>query len=315
MYFKRFMEALTECEIEMHEAQLECMSIHPYELISDKETVLQEAFDLKGTAESAFNKAVQVFINLCETFKKAAFKLKQKNVKWFESASRFDLARVDLKDFNYEMFDYKTGLERIKSKPLPIFNSSGDMVNDLSGDSRVFKEKSFKEIYFPEGNIEGDIDKNYFRGSNEKLPIKSHEVTGLYTFALNWLKQYENTVNAIYKDSENINSILRSEKASNKTVVTESTILLESLFKDEYYDILLEDALNPKDIEQEEKNKINPNNKEITENKEKNIKLDSVQKYWKICSTIQTMKIDVCREAYAEFTKFIDKVMDCPTKK
>ena len=113
----------------------------------------------------------------------------------------------------------------------------------------------------------------------------------------------------------NINSILRSEKASNKTIVTESTILLESLFKDEYYDILLEDALNPKDIEQEEKNKINPNNKEITENKEKNIKLDSVQKYWKICSTIQTMKIDVCREAYAEFTKFIDKVMDCPTKK
>lgn len=315
MYFKRFMEALTECEIEMYEAQLECMSIHPYELISDKENVLQEAFDLKGKAEAAFNKAVQVFINLCESFKKVAFKLKQKNAEWFESASRFDLARVDLKDFKYEMFDYKTGIERIKNTPLPIFSSSGDMINDLSGDSRAFKEKSFKEIYFPEENIEGDINKNYFRGSNQKNPIKSHEVNGLYTFALNWLKHYDNTVNAIYKDSETINSILRSEKSSNQTTVTESTILSESLFKDEYYDILLEDALDPKDIEKEEKNKLNPNNREISENKEKNSIREAVQKYWKICSTIQTMKIDACKEAYAAFTDFIDKVMDCPTRK
>lgn len=314
MYFKRFMEALTECEIEMHEAQLECMSIHPYELISDKETVLQEAFDLKGKAEAAFNKTVQVFINLCETFKKAAFKLKQKNAKWFESASKFDLARVDLKDFKHEMFDYKTGLERIKNKPLPVFNPDGKMINDLSGDSRVFKETSFKEIYFPEGGGEG-IDRNYFRGSDEKLPIKSHEVIGLYRFALQWLKDYDKTVNEIYKDSETINSVLKSERSLNQTTVTESTILLESLFKDEYYDILLEDALNPKDIEQEEKNKLNINNKEMVETKEKNTKREAVEKYWKICSTIQTMKIDTCREAYAEFTKFIDKVMDCPTRK
>ena len=316
MYFKRFMETLTECEIEMYEAQLECMSIHPYEIISDRENVLQEAFDLKGKAEFALNKAIQVFIDVTNKFKNIAFQLKKRNAKWFESASRFDINSVDLKDFKYEMFDFKTGVERIEKTKLPIFSSVNE--EDLSGDSNNFKQNAFREIYvFSNENPDGgDINKNYFRGSNEKIVIKPQEVLSLYRFALNWLKGYDRIVNDISRDNDNINSILKTTKLTNQVPVTESTILSESIFKDEYYDILLEDALDPKDIEKEEKNKntIDTNSEEVAENKKKNTTNDAVMKYWKICSTIQTMKMDACKEAYSTFTDFIDKVMNCKNR-
>ena len=311
MYFKRFMETLTECEIEMHEAQLECMSIHPYELISDKENVLQEAFNLKEKAELAFTKAVKVFIDFSEKFKTLAFQLKKRNSKWFESASRFDLTRVDLKDFKYEMFDFKTGVARIESLKLPIFNSVNP--EELSGDSATFKQKAFGEIYIDDAK---DINKNYFRGNDKKLEIRADQVISLYRFALNWLKNdYDRITGIITRDNDAINSILKTVKISNQTTVTESTILSESIFKDEFYDILLEDALDPNDIEKEEKNKLNPNNQEIVESKKKNSEIDAVQKYWKICSSVQTMRMDACKEAYSAFTDFIDKVMNCPTRK
>ena len=313
MYFKKFIETLTECEIEMYEAQLECISIHPYEIISDKENVLQEAINFKEKAELAIKKAIQVFIDITEKFKNIAYKLQNKNDKWFQSAFKFDINRVDLKDFKYEMYDFKTGVERIQNTKLPIFDSVN--IHDFSGDSAVFKQNAFKEIYTTSEDGEGDINKNYFRGSNEKIAIEPHKVNELYRFALNWLKGYERITGVIYKDNNNLNAILRNVKNSNRIPVTESTILFESIFKDEYYDIILEDALDPKDIENEEKNKIDTNKEEVSENKEKNDTVEAVQKYWKICSTIQTMKMDACKEAYAVFTDFIDKVMNCPTRK
>ena len=315
MYFKRFMETLTECEIEMYEAQLECMSIHPYELISDKESVLQEAFNFKEKAELAFNKAIQVFRDLTKKFQNIATELRNRNNEWIQSASKFDLNRVDLKDFKYEMYDYRTGVERIQNTKLPIFASVN--INDFSGDSNNFKQTAFKEIYVSDTGNGGDINKNYFRGSNEKIEIKPTEVNELYRFALNWIKQYSNLVNTITRDNAELDSILQKELESNRVTVTESSVLFESLFRDEFYDIILEDALDPKDIEAEEKNKndINTDSEEVTKNKEKNTTREAVQKYWKICSTIQTMKMDVCKEAYAAFTDFIEKVMGCPTRK
>ena len=315
MYFKRFIEVLTESEIIINEANLERMSIHPYQIISDKDNILHEASVLKGKAALAFNKAVEVFIELSKKFQAVAFELKKRNREWFESASKFDLNRVDLRDFKHEMYDYKTGVSRIANTPLPIFASIN--VEDFSGCSSTFKQTAFKEIFVKVEGLEEDINKNYFRGSNEKIEIKEHEIRALYSFALDWLKRYDQIVRLIASDNEKLNSILKSVQSSNTVSVNESTVLYESIFKDEYYDILIEDALDPKDIESEEKNKnnIETNNISAAETKEKNTTLEAVQKYWKICSTIQTMKMDACKEAYTAFTNLIDKVMDSKTRK
>lgn len=318
MYFKRFMETLTECEIVIHEAQLKCMSIHPYELISDKENVLQEAFDLKQTAETAINKAIKVFSNMIETFRKVSLQLGEKNSKWVESASRFDINKVDLKDFDHKMFDYKKGVQNIEHTTIPDFRNIN--VEYFTGDCLNFKQEHFKDLY-TDDNGNSVINKNYFRGSDEKIAITPAEVHTLYQFALSWIKRYRQVTDAIVRDSKALNATLESVKSNNQVPVTESTILIESLFRDEYYDILLEDALDPKDIEkdmkenEQNKNDIKLDNKEVVETKEKNTTKDAVEKYWKICSTIQTMKIDACKEAYAAFTDFIDKVMKCPTRK
>ena len=134
MYFKRFMETLTECEIEINEAKLECMSIHPYEIISDRENVLQEAFNFKEKAEFAFNKIVKVFTDLSKKFYAMASVLKKENKDWIESASRFDINRVDLKDFKHEMFDYRKGVEGIESrikKVISYSNSWEELIQNI----------------------------------------------------------------------------------------------------------------------------------------------------------------------------------------
>ena len=116
-------------------------------------------------------------------------------------------------------------------------------------------------------------------------------------------------------ESMELDSILKSISSENKVAVNESTVLIESIFRDEYYDIMLEDAIDHKDLEleekQENKQKNNITDKDtVTETKIKNQTLEAVQKYWKICSQIQTLKMNAYKDAYCEFTKFIDLVMD-----
>ena len=76
-----------------------------------------------------------------------------------------------------------------------------------------------------------------------------------------------------------------------------------------------EEILDTLEYAEKNKNNIETNNISAAETKEKNTTLEAVQKYWKICSTIQTMKMDACKEAYTAFTNLIDKVMDSKTRK
>ena len=309
MYFTRFMEALTECEIEMNSAMLECISIHPYQVVSDTAEVLQEAQALKGKAEAALKKAVEVFQNLMRELTIAAAELTKRNGKWLDSVNRFNINAVNLKGFEYQMFDYKTGVTRANQKDLPKFASVN--IEDFSGSSDTFKQTAFKEIYI-EG---GDIDPNYFKGGPEKITIKEHQVNEYFRFAVDYIKTYKQTIAKMVNESNELNAILKSVSSENTVPINETTILVESIFKDEYYDILLEDAVDHDDLEREEKQE-NEERKNImdkdtvTETKIKNQTLEAVQKYWKICSQIQTLKMNAYKDAYCEFTQFIDKVMD-----
>lgn len=309
MYFTKFVETLTECENIIHENELKSMSIHPHELISNKTNVIQEVSGFKEKASAAFEKAIQAFVELLEKFRKAAAELKKRNAKWFSDVRQFDISKANLKDFSYQMFDYKNGMQRVKDTEIPGFN---DGVKDdiLTNDAQEFKMKYFKDLYISQnGNLE--FNDNYFRGSNEKIEIKGNEVYQLFREALNWLEHYEQFVRNIDIEGQNISNIRRNEK---KIVTTESTILAESIFKDEYYDILLEDALDPKELAEEQENTennttIDSNPKENSDNKEAKSHNDAVQQYWKICSMVVTKKTKATEECYSVYTDFIDKVM------
>lgn len=313
MYFTRFMEALTECEIEMNSAMLEYVSIHPYRIVSDTVNTLHEAQVLRGKAEAAFQKAVEVFNNLVKEIMKAAEELTKRNGKWIETVQKFNINDVNLKGFEHQMFDYKTGITRANQTDLPKFESVN--IEDFSGAAETFKQAAFKDIYESQDSQGEGINPNYFKGGAEKITIKEHQVSEYFRFGVDFIKNYSQTIRRMNNESIELDSILKSVSSKNKVPVNESTVLIESIFRDEYYDILLEDAIDHKDLEledkQEEEQKNNITDKDtVIETKTKNQTLEAVQKYWKICSQIQTLKMNAYKDAYCEFTKFIDLVMD-----
>ena len=310
MYFERFIESLTECEIICNEEAIKVQSIHPQDIISNKEIVLQEAIFSKEKIDVAFQKAREIFMKLTQQMMKITFELKKRNAKWFETVNRFDINKKDLKNFKFEMFNYQEGIKRIEDTPLPKFESVN--IQDFSGNAEVFKQNAFKNLYMKDDQGNEDISKNYFRGSSEKITIDDSKAKMLFPYAVNWLRNYERFTKNIEISNETLNKIVNDVLSTNKVSVTESILLSESIFRDEYYDILLEDAVDPSDIEKEEKNNsntINSNPEENKQNKEVTDRIEAAKKYWKICSSIQTMKMDIAREIYTVFTDFIDKVM------
>ena len=312
MYFERFLESLTECEIICNEEALKLQSIHPYEIISNKDNIINEAILTKESINNAKQKAIMVFIELSNKFKDVALKLNKRNSKWFESIQKFDLNNKDLSKFEYEMYDYRRGIHNLVDLQIPVFDEKS--IPDLLGDGSAFKGRAFGEIFTKDSENNEDFNKAFFRGSADKILIKGNDAKGLFTFAFNWIKNYETAVvRPISVENAKINNIVNQYMKNVKTIVTESTILSESIFKDEYYDILLEEGIEPTDIKREEKeseNTINTNVEENKENKSNNDILTAVQHYFKICSTIQTMKMNIAEEAYKAFTDFIDRVIN-----
>lgn len=310
MYFEIFTESLTEAEIISNEEAIKIHSIHPYEIISDKENVIHEAIISKDKIDAAIMKSLEIFISLTAKMRKVAFELKKRNGKWFDAASRFDINRANLNDFKYEIYDYREGIKRIENTKTPVFKSIN--IQDFSGNAETFKQTYFKDLYLKNEDGQEEISKNYFRGGPEKIELNGTQAKELFRFALDWLKNYENFCRNIESTNVSLNDLLKSS-LENKNIITESTILNESFFKNEYYDLLLEDAVDPKDIENEEKdrsNGIDSNRDENQKNKEINDMKEAIKKYWKVCSSIQTMKMDVAKEAYTAFTDFIDRVMN-----
>lgn len=332
MYYERFLEFLTEAEIICNEEAIKMQSIHPYEIISDPEYVIQEAILSRSNINNALYAIMQRLEILIKQARAIAMKLAQKNKEWFETAGKFLNESRNISLEEYEIYDYLTGINRIKSMGIPRFESVN--IEHFANDGEEFKTKAFKEVYVTEvhkdesGKETRSADmkaKAYFRGGVEKKKLSKNEILPYAKAGFEWLKHYNEFINKVTEDAINVNKSFRKTLGiTNNTPINESTILHESLFKDEYYDILLEEALDPSDIKSsdEEEQKREKGTTPIDTNKEDNKLADNnkaiqnaVKVWYKVCSIILTAKIDICEEAYKAFVDMIDKLMNNTTKK
>lgn len=334
MYYEEFLESLTECEQIINEEDIKMKSIHPYEIISDPENALHEASISKETVSNAITLLIKKFELLLKKAKEIALKLMQKNKAWFESVNSYMNSGKELKIESHEMYNYEEGIRRIESTHVPKFDSID--IGHFENNGEIFKEKAFgdiftKEVFKDENGKEIDsIDmraKTYFRGSPEKKKYSKSELKGLISFAYNWTKNYNEYLQKIIQESEKLNADFTKIIGDHVRgrVVTESVLLHESAFKDDYFDILLEDALDPTDVVNSKSSTFDNGNQQretpIDTNKEENQASDDhrvIEKaariWYKTCTSIETAKIDVCEEAYKAFVDFIDKCMDNSSK-
>ena len=155
---------------------------------------------------------------------------------------------------------------------------------------------------------------------NEKYVIEYGKAKGMYKTLLNMMGDIDKLRDKVAKDMEMISDTVKRVRNMN-TPINESVLLQESIFKDEYFDILLE-ATTPDQIEKE-MDKEDPNNKDnkIGVKREDNRRAISVDKQYKLvaswskmCTSVTTAEMDVLDEAYGVCVKFINKVMKSAKK-
>lgn len=300
---------------------LKLESIHPIDIINNKSTVMHEAvvskLQLKKTLD-AIIKAIEFSI---KKFKDISRELKKRNADWIEQARKFDLNKADLSDFREEMFPYWMSIpNKFNNVRIPDFTMKDEALYE--GDGTEFMNKYFKDII----DTDGGVSKNIFRGlssssnKNEKYVIEYGKAKGMYKTLLNMMDDINKLRDKVAKDMEMISDTVKRVRNMN-TPMNESVLLQESIFKDEYFDILLE-ATTPDQIEKE-MDEDDPNNKDdkIEVKREDNRRAISVDKQYKLvaswskmCTSVTTAEMDVLDEAYGVCVKFINKVMKSAKK-
>lgn len=332
MYTEEFIECMTECEEVINEEAIKMQSIHPYEIIADPDNVLHEAFISKENVKNAIAFLIRKLREISKKAMKVAITLSAKNKAWCDSVTKFLASHIEVKFDDYEMYDYPTGIQRMTSIAIPRFESID--IGHFENDGEVFKQKAFGDIFNTEikqtssttedkeNTGTSALAKAYFRGGAEKKKFVKGELKSLMQTAIKYILTYKNFINNIYRDSEQIISAYNSiTKDLGNKPITESTLLHESAFKEEYLDILLEDAVEPDDVEKSMENGNNDSTP-INSNSEENKVSDDIRGkekalniWFKTCSTIFTAKYDIAQEAYKAYSDFLDRCMDNSTKK
>ena len=104
----------------------------------------------------------------------------------------------------------------------------------------------------------------------------------------------------------------QTQETTEQQQVTESILLDLSLFKNDYIDILYEDAVTTADIEREEKQQsgrrieVNKDENSMFKQTMNNVKV--ITEYVKICYSVNSKIMSILDDAYDKSIKFCDKV-------
>ena len=296
---------------------LKLESIHPIDIIENKSDVLHEAIISQLKIRKTLENIIEAIKKAIKKFKDITRELKTKNAEWIRQAETFDLNDANLANFREEVFPYWNSIpSKFNRITIPDFNMRDEMLYD--GDSSEFMKKYFSDII----DENGDINKNILRGltptsKKEKEPIEYGKAKTAYNRLLDVLKSIYGLRDKITKDADMIAKTV--ERIRNQTApMNESALLEYSMFKDEYFDILLE-VTTPDQIEKEQE--AEEKDKKINIDGDGNRKVSEVEKQYKLvaqwskmCTAVVTAEMDVLDEAYSECIKFISKVMKSTKK-
>lgn len=323
MYYNELMETYTRYERVINESMLKLESIHPRDLINDRQNILIEATIDGAKAKAALDKIIEALNNTLKKFNDLTRKLKTKNTDWEAKAESFNVNSKNLDGFEYEIFPYWTVLN-LYNTPIP------DVKRSMQSQLESENGKDFMTQYF--SNIiddEGNVNKNIFRGitktsSSEKIKIDANKAKTLYPKFINLIKTAYNIRQKVSANGAKIAKTLTDANA-DRLVLNESTLLSLSIFKNEFYEAMLEAAddnssnepITTGDIEKEDKeNDPNNNDKKIKVDAEQNKKTKDAKdvkelvKLWsKYCTSVVSAEMDMLDEAYDECVRIVTKIM------
>lgn len=313
MYFARFIDVLTECEREINDIELENISIHPYEIISNDDILLEFNINTMKMIDK-YSMMINTFQQKTEEFRTNALKLVDDHKDWKNSALKIDFNKINFNhrngnsgNFKYEMLNCKNAYSRINGIRIPIYESVPS--NHLDGNGNMFKHMSFPHLF---GNTNGveTINSNYFINNEDILTITSYSARNVFREAISWCSTYSTTSIKLLNQNIQLNKLanIKLEEYKSSLNITESVILHQSMFNDEYANILLEDILTPDKINGH-KRWINMNNDENSKYDDNTIKLRRFMNYWKACTMVQMMKMEAIEKIYTTYGKYINHIM------
>lgn len=319
MYDIEFGNMMESIDKEFYEAKLSLESVHPIDIINNKDSVLTEAITDNKKLMNAFSKIIKVITDLTDKFRRITNKLEFRNRKIVDKYSKFNINGIDIKnDFEYEMFPYWEGYERIKRYHVPRFDNN-NLDKYLTNGAEQFKSNDFQRGTF--SKEDGSVNANYFRGCDDrgiKEKISGNNVKMVYQRCLEIIKTRKQIADKISAENKNI-IVVASNGSKIKVPISESVMMDQSMFKDEYYDILYENILDgalfedsaatTTDIEKEEKNGGINNNPE--ENNKANVNKDlieAIKVYSNICMQVNSKIMNILDEAYDQSVRFCGKI-------
>ena len=319
MYSQEFYSVIESITKDINDAELSLISVHPIDIVTNTDSVLTEAIINADTFKNAKDKLFAVIKKLTDTFIRITNKLEIRNK---ELVKRFESLTINpnvMNDFEYTIFPYWKGLDRIKGFRLPQFNIS-DSNDILNNDGIPYKQSKFPRGTFNEEDW--SVNMSYFRGADKEMTVDKNQVSGVFEQCLNIVKSRREISRKLSSENRYLMSLLSRNKApnennvqnqeNNKQQVTESVLLDLSLFKDEYIDMLYEDAVaTTNEIEKEEKK----GNGRIEVNQEENSRFRNAMntaktaiKYVEICYSVNSKVMNILDEAYDKTIKFCDKI-------
>lgn len=325
MYFKEFYSELEKINNEIYKNKLIYESVHPIDIINGNINVLTEAAEAKDANVKLKKNILEKMMAGVMKFLKMGAELVKRNSSIIDGYKKIDTSLIDFNGFEAEIPDINTAMNNINSFKVPEFKTEDIelLLNNNSIGYKVGSTSKFQQGIF---NDDGQINKSYFNGkvNNESGTIKVNESSApnMFKACLTIMDKRMDMSNRIASQVKNMKvfseGIMRNATRGENNVTTESVLLDYSIFKDEYFDILLEDAATtPNDIQKEEKEANNgiETNSENSKNVKNDDKLiDAVIRYNEIIYAIETIIMTSLDQLYTEASKYCAKVAQLSNK-
>lgn len=318
MYDQEFYSDLEKFNREYYKNKLLTETVHPIDIINENAEVLSEAFNGKNNIAKLIADLIYKMQKSVNKFIDMSSELFKRNGKLIESFKKVNLNSVDFSNFEYEIHDLKTALNNISKISIPNYNDS-DMDILLNNNALEYKQRNFPGMF----TEDGQLIKDYFNGTvknseNGMMKVSGNMARDVFNAAIDVLEQRNVLAKKIPGMMKRQEQLVSSLTKNNQNVNTESVLYNTSIFKDEYIDILLEDAVTtPNDIKREEKNEAkgivtDPEQSQTDNNN--NRRIDAVLKFNEIVCNILNTSMASLDSLYGEAIKYCSRVTQLSNK-
>lgn len=319
MYDQEFYSDLEKFNREYYKNKLIFESVHPIDIINENVEVLSEAAKSKIEISKLLADILYKMTVGLTKFAKMTDELIKRNTTIVNDFNKVNLDLIDFNDFEYEIHDIKTAMSNIRKRMNIVKYDERDSELLLTNNGLQYKSEKFPETF----NEDGQINKALFNGTvnseNGMMKITGNSHKDMFKACLDVLNSRKDISGRLAASNNYRQGLLKSlTQGTIQQTNNESVMYDVSIFKDEYIDILLEDAVTtPNDIKKEENNNekgISNDPEQSQENINNNRQIDAIIKYNEICNSVDTTIMTSLDSLYGEAIKYCSRVTQLSNK-